>query len=83
MTYVPPVQAAPAQAAPAQDERPARRTRTPRAEAPVDTAQALPGFLTRSAAPPAPAPVASDDGEAPAPKRRAPRKKADAPADGE
>ena len=42
-----------------------------------------PGFLTRTAAPAAPAPVASEDGETPAPKRRAPRKKAEAPADGE
>ena len=76
VTYTPPAEAAPA---PAGDERPARRTRTPRAEAPVDTAQALPGFLTRSAAPAAPAPVAEEA----APKRRAPRKKAEAPADGE
>ena len=83
VTYTPPAEAAPVEAASSQDERPARRTRTPRAEAPVDTTQALPGFLTRSAAPAAPAPVASEDGETPAPKRRAPRKKAEAPADGE
>ena len=84
VSYAPPAEAAPAETAPEQEERPARRTRTPRAEAPVDTAQALPGFLTRSAAPAAaPAPVAPDDGEAPAPKRRAPRKKAEAPADTE
>ena len=82
VTYTPPAEAAPVETAPA-DERPARRTRTPRAEAPVDTTQSLPGFLTRSSAPAAPAPVASDDGEVPAPKRRAPRKKAEAPADGE
>jgi hypothetical protein len=83
VTYTPPADA-PVEAAPEQAERPARRTRTPRAEAPVDTAQALPGFLTRSAAPAtAPTPVASDDGEAPAPKRRAPRKKAETAADGE
>ncbi|WP_428151390.1 DUF4167 domain-containing protein [Brevundimonas sp.] len=84
VSYAPPAETAPVEAAPAEGERPARRTRTPRAEAQVDTAQALPGFLTRSAAPAtAPAPVASDEGEAPAPRRRAPRKKADAPADGE
>ena len=80
VTYVPPAAAAPVEAAPAQEERPARRTRTPRAEAPIDTAQALPGFLTRSAAPASPPP---DDGETPAPKRRAPRKKAETSADGE
>ena len=79
VTYTPPGEPERIEAAPAKDERPARRPRTPRAEAPVDTVQALPGFLTRSAAPAATA----DDGEAPAPKRRAPRKKAETPADGE
>ena len=81
VTYTPPAEAAPAEA---QDDRPARRPRAPRAEGPVDTAQALPGFLTRSAAPAPAAPEASEEaGEAPAPKRRAPRKKVEAAADGE
>lgn len=53
------------------EDRPARGRRAPRAAA-EDTASALPGFLTRSAAP------AADAEEAPAPKRRAPRKKAEA-----
>ncbi len=56
--------------APAREERPARRTRAPRPDTAVsDDAAALPGFLTRSAAP---APAAIDD-EQPAPKKRAPR----------
>ncbi len=55
---------------PAREERPARRTRTPRAEEPAgDDTGALPGFLTRSAAP---APAAADGEAAPA-KKRAPR----------
>lgn len=59
------------QAAP---ERPARRPRTPRAAAEdSDTASALPGFLTRSAAPPAPA-AETVTAEA-APRRRATRRK--------
>jgi hypothetical protein len=54
------------------EDRPARRPRAPRASGIADdTASALPGFLTRSAAP------AADADEAPAPKRRAPRKKAE------
>ena len=83
VTYTPPVDAAQAGAAPEQAERPARRTRAPRAEAQADTTHNLPGFLTRSAAPVAQAPAPSDDAETPAPKRRAPRKKAETPADGE
>lgn len=56
--------------APAREERPARRTRTPRVEEPAgDDTGALPGFLTRSAAP---APAAADGEPAPA-KKRAPR----------
>lgn len=56
--------------APAREERPARRARAPRAEEPTgDDTGALPGFLTRSAAP---APVASD-AEAPPARKRAPR----------
>ncbi|WGM32796.1 DUF4167 domain-containing protein [Brevundimonas sp. NIBR11] len=86
VSYAPPAEApAPVEAAAEPAERPARRTRAPRAEGPVDTAQALPGFLTRSAAPaaPAPAPAPEATEEAAAPKRRASRKKAEAPADGE
>ena len=70
--------AAPAQA---RTERP-RRTRMPREDDIGDGPSALPGFLTRSSAPPTPTPtpaaepVASDD-ETPAPKRRAPRRKAE------
>lgn len=64
-----PVQAV-SEEAPAREERPARRTRTPRAEEPAgDDTGALPGFLTRSAAP---APAAADGEPAPA-KKRAPR----------
>lgn len=50
------------------EERPARRRRPLRAEEPAgdDDAGALPGFLTRSAAPAA-------EGEEPAPRKRAPR----------
>jgi hypothetical protein len=80
VTYTPPAEAAAADVAPEADARPARRTRTPRAEAATDTAQALPGFLTRSSAPAAPAPAAED---VVAPKRRAPRKKPEVAADGE
>ena len=64
-----PVQAV-SEEAPAREERPARRTRTPRAEEPAgDDTGALPGFLTRSTAP---APAAADGEAAPA-KKRAPR----------
>jgi len=82
IAYAPRAEPAPAEATPEVEDRPARRPRTPRAAAaaPVaETASALPGFLTRSSAP---APVAADD-EAPVPRRRATRKKVDAPADGE
>ena len=51
-------------------ERPSR-SRRPAREEPQDTASALPGFLTRSSVP------AADAEDAPAPKRRAPRKKAE------
>ena len=60
------------------EDRPARRPRAPRAaavDAVSDTASALPGFLTRSAVP------AAETEDAPAPKRRAPRKKAEAAAE--
>ena len=70
-------------------ERPARERR-PRRDAGVamdDGPSALPGFLTRSTAP-APVPVPAPDAveasaadDAPAPKRRAPRRKAEAPAE--
>ena len=74
IAYTPPAEpSAPVETAP---ERPARRTRTPRIEAGDDAASALPGFLTRSSAPAA-APV-PDDAEPAAPRRRAPRKKAEA-----
>ncbi|MDZ4362616.1 MAG: DUF4167 domain-containing protein [Brevundimonas sp.] len=83
-----------AEAAPTARERPARAPRAPRAEraprapreAEDDGPSALPGFLTRSSTPAsAAAPVAVDDtvatqdAEAPAPKRRAPRRKVEAP----
>ena len=77
IAYSPRVEAAPVVAE--KPERPARRTRTPKVEADNDTAQALPGFLTRSSAP-APADAPTDEA---APKRRAPRRKAEAPVDGE
>ena len=82
VSFTPPAKAAAETATPSEVERPARRTRAPRVEASEDTAQALPGFLTRSSAPAA-APAAEAGEEAAAPKRRAPRKKAEAPADGE
>ncbi|MBU2291365.1 MAG: DUF4167 domain-containing protein [Alphaproteobacteria bacterium] len=72
---------------PARAERSERPERKPRRDAGVatdDGPSALPGFLTRSTAPaPAAAPdvveaAAAED--APAPKRRAPRRKAEAPA---
>lgn len=69
---------------PARAERPERR---PRRDAGVATddgiGSALPGFLTRSStpAPPAPAPAEAASEEAPAPKRRAPRRKVEAPAE--
>ena len=73
---------------PERAERPARAARRPRREdesaaASDDAPTALPGFLTRA---PAPAPVTAEaaaptaeDAEAPAPKRRAPRRKVEAP----
>lgn len=61
-------------------ERPERRPRRDAGVATDDGPSALPGFLTRSTAP-APAPVESVAAEeAPAPKRRAPRRKVEAPA---
>ena len=59
------------------------RARRPRAAADTppsddDAGTALPGFLTRA---PAPAVAAKEDGEATAPRRRAPRRKVEAPAD--
>jgi len=65
--------------APAREERPARRTRTPRAETPADdSGSALPGFLTR---PTATSAAADDADEAPTPKKRAPRRKVEAAED--
>jgi hypothetical protein len=49
-----------------------------------DAPAALPGFLTRSSAPAAPAveaPVAAASDEEPAPKKRAPRRKAETAAE--
>ena len=66
---------------PPRAERP-RRTRMPREDDGGDEPAGLPGFLTRSSVPvavAAPATVAADDDE-PAPKRRAPRRKAEVPA---
>ena len=71
-------------------ERPARAERRPRRDAGVatdDGPSALPGFLTRPTAPapttpaPAPAPAEASAEETPAPKRRAPRRKVEAPAE--
>ncbi|SFS37335.1 DUF4167 domain-containing protein [Brevundimonas viscosa] len=78
--------AAPAPAAEtAPEARPARERggrRPRRDEAADETPAALPGFLTRSAAPAvAVESPAGDADEAPAPKRRAPRRKAEVPAD--
>jgi len=61
-------------------ERP-RRTRMPRENDAEDAPSALPGFLTRSAAPAVAVVETVDvaaDAEAPAPKRRAPRRKVEA-----
>lgn len=72
-----------APAAPERAERP-RRERRPRqdeASGADDAPTALPGFLTRSAAPAADTPPDGGEAEAPAPKRRAPRRKAETPAD--
>ena len=66
---------------PQTDERPARRSRRPAVAAETgddETPTALPGFLTRSSAP---APTV-EEGE-PAPRRRAPRRKAEAAAESE
>ena len=60
-------------------ERGSRRPR--RDEAAEEAPTALPGFLTRSATPAPAAPEAAEDEGAPAPKRRAPRRKAEVPAD--
>ena len=66
---------------PARTERPERKPRRDAGVATDDGPSALPGFLTRSTAP---APAASEAVEAPeeaaAPKRRAPRRKVEAPA---
>ena len=64
---------------PVAEARPARKPRAERAPRNDDDAPAaLPGFLTRSTAPAA---VAADAVEAPAKPKRAPRRKAEAPAD--
>jgi len=68
---------------PARAERPERRPRRDAGVASDDGPSALPGFLTRSPAPApsAPAPAEATSEEAPAPKRRAPRRKVEAPAE--
>jgi hypothetical protein len=81
------VETAAPEAAAERPDKPARpaRERRPRRDAGVavdDGPSALPGFLTRSTAPaPTAAPEAVEaSGETPAPKRRAPRRKVEAPA---
>ncbi len=75
-----------AQPAPDKPERAPRRARATREPAAVssDEPVGLPSFLTRSSAPTAATSVATDDSDAePAPpKRRAPRRKVEAPVDG-
>lgn len=68
---------------PARAERPERKPRRDAGVATDDGPSALPGFLTRSTAPaPAAAPDAVETAdETPAPKRRAPRRKAEVPAE--
>lgn len=69
---------------PERAERPERRPRRDAGVATDDGPSALPGFLTRSTAPAPSAPVEAEAeaaGEAPAPKRRAPRRKVEAPAE--
>ncbi|QTC90966.1 DUF4167 domain-containing protein [Brevundimonas goettingensis] len=73
---------------PAADDAPKaqrpRRNRMPREGDADDAPAALPGFLTRSSAPAAPAveaPVAAASDEEPAPKKRAPRRKAETAAE--
>ena len=67
-----------AETRPARTER-ARRTRMPREGDADEAPAALPGFLTRSSAPATPA-ASETEGEAePAPRRRAPRRKAETP----
>lgn len=66
---------------PARAERPERKPRRDAGVATDDGPSALPGFLTRSTAPAPAAPEAVDaPEEAAAPKRRAPRRKVEAPA---
>ncbi|HEY0600904.1 DUF4167 domain-containing protein [Brevundimonas sp.] len=77
-----------AEPAPARAERPQRERRPRRDEAAAvsdEAPTALPGFLTRPAAPAAAGPAPEDrteggEADAPAPKRRAPRRKAEASA---
>ena len=71
-------------ARPERAPRPERRPRRDAAAAADDGPSALPGFLTRSIAPapaavPDPIEAAAVSEEAPAPKRRAPRRKVEAP----
>ena len=87
----PPVAESPVEVAPVADELAAppraRRTRsapreTSRDDSDNDAPVGLPGFLTRPSVSSAPAePAIADGDEPPAPKRRAPRRKAEAPVD--
>ena len=85
---VPTQEAAPAATAPIEADtaaaagKPARRGRRPAARDDDAEPTALPGFLTRSSAPPAPQAGTDGEGE-PAPRRRAPRRKAETAAEGE
>ena len=73
-----PVETASVEASEAPAEKPARRGRRPAARDDEAEPTVLPGFLTRSSA------LAPSDSEGePAPRRRAPRRKVEAPADGE
>ncbi len=69
---------------PARADRPERKPRRDAGVATDDGPSALPGFLTRSTAPAPAAPEAVEAAEeAAAPKRRAPRRKVEAPAAGD
>ena len=80
-----PVETASVEAGEAPAEKPARRGRRPAARDEEAEPTALPGFLTRSSAPASPRPTEGETGgeDEPAPRRRAPRRKVEAAADGE
>ncbi len=81
----PAVEAASVEAGEAPAEKPARRGRRPAVRDDEAEPTALPGFLTRSSAPASPRPTEGETGgeDEPAPRRRAPRRKVEAAADGE